>query len=381
MKLLTILFFLMSFQAHAAWDLNDVSYLMPLPTAVGGDGLLGLKAPSKGGALLDPTLLEKVPFLAMGMSRRDTNDALRVVAVRIDPCFPLPTPQSCQKQIRLMWQPLQTGQDGKVETVDAALHSFYVLSDDEFSSLLKDLEVWKTKYAVQTTFLPLQVHPAWVQEGDHSPALADFNAIIKSYAGHANLSRVTAMVLRGMGDMWAFIGFDMHNGQLEAFRVPRLDGRPAQTFVNMAPEPADYFRGGGIAPGPEGDDSINNLTSKSESLIKGNEDLIRKEAKAAYRIENPKAFSPENMDCVSCHVAQPAIQWVLAKRPELKVNELWNSEIYKNAKYNLTNQSPEVWNTRMIRGIGYFGKNIAISQRVINESAEVADSLNLLLKK
>ncbi len=82
------------------------------------------------------------------------------------------------------------------------------------------------------------------------------------------------------------------------------------------------------------------------------------------------------MDCVSCHVTQPGIHWVLNKRPELKVDQLWSSEIYRNAKYDLSNMSTEVWNTQMIRGLGYFGENLAISQRVVNESAEVADAIN-----
>ncbi|WP_415062362.1 hypothetical protein [Bdellovibrio sp.] len=380
MKFVVSLLFFVSLQAQAAWDLNDVSYLLPLPTVVGGDALLGLEAPGKGGPLLEPILLGRVPILAIDMDREETYQALRVIAVRIDPCFPLPTPQSCQKQIRLVWQPLQEGRRRQTHAVDAALHSFYVLSDSEFANLLTDLEAWKTKYPVQTNFIPLQVHPAWAQQGDRSPALRDFQEIIKKYAGRANLTRVTAMVLRGAADMWAFAGFELRDGQLELFGVPRLKGRLAQSFVNVA-VPSDHFAGGGMSPPPKGSDTFDNIVAESVRLGAGSEELIRQEVKAAYRIENPKNFSPENMDCVSCHVAQPAIQWVLRKRPELQVDQLWSSEIYKNAKYNLTNRSPEVWNTQMIRGLGYFGKNMAISQRVINESAEVADSINLLFNR
>lgn len=380
MKFVVSLLFILSLQAQAAWDLNDVSYLLPLPTVVGGDALLGLEAPGKGGPLLEPILLGRVPILAIDMDREETYQALRVIAVRIDPCFPLPTPQSCQKQIRLVWQPLQEGRRRQTHAVDAALHSFYVLSDSEFANLLTDLEAWKTKYPVQTNFIPLQVHPAWAQQGGRSPALRDFQEIIKKYAGRANLTRVTAMVLRGAADMWAFAGFELRDGQLELFEVPRLKGRLAQSFVNVA-VPSDHFAGGGMSPPPKGSDTFDNIVAESVRLGAGSEELIRQEVKAAYRIENPKNFSPENMDCVSCHVAQPAIQWVLRTRPELQVDQLWSSEIYKNAKYNLTNKSPEVWNTQMIRGLGYFGKNMAISQRVINESAEVADSINLLFNR
>lgn len=368
-----------SSQAFAAWDLNDVSYLMPLPKAIGSDPLMRTETAGKGGALLPAKLIQVIPPLAMGVRRDEALANLRALGVRIDPCFPLPTPQSCQKQIRIVWQPLQTGLNGAVQTVDAALHSFYVLNDQDFASLLKDLELWKKSHGAVTTFKPLQVHPAWEKEGVNSPALITFNDIIRKYAGSENLSRVTVMLLRGPGTMWVFAGFDVKEENLHLAPVPRLD-RTSQSFFNSA-DPTDHFAGGGMAPIPQSGERIDNLTAESDRLQAGSEELIRNEVRSAFRIENPKNFNPENMDCVSCHVAQPAIQWVLSKRPELKADKLWSSEIYKNIKYDLNNLSPALKNTRMIRGFGYFGKDMAFSQRVINESAEVADALNLMMEK
>ncbi|MEN0057225.1 MAG: hypothetical protein AAGB31_00195 [Bdellovibrio sp.] len=366
--------------SFAAWDLNDVSYLMPLPQKLGSDGLLRMNAPGRGGDLLPAPLLARLPLLAMDMSREESYAALRVVAVRIDPCFPLPTPMSCQKQIRLVWQPLEKGPRQKTLAVDAAFHSFYVLTEEEFPKLLADLTQWKEQFKVETASKPLQIHPAWQEEGDHSPALAAFHEIIRKYAGGENLSRVTMMVLRGGGNMWAFAGFDMKNGSLMMVPVPRLDDRRSQAFVNMA-TPADKFSGGGMSPTPLGQtDVFQDILVDSDGLGSGAEELIRREVRAAFRIENPKNYNPENMDCVSCHVTQPAIRWAVTKRPELKLEELWNSEIYSNHNYNLENISPLRNNTQVIRGLGYFGKDPAVSQRVINESAEVADILNALLK-
>lgn len=377
MKFIAALLCSMALQAQAVWDLNDVSYLMPLPNKAGEDSLLKLESSARGGALLPLSFVNQIPVLAIDHNREEINNTLRVIGVRIDPCFPLPTPQSCQRQIRLVWQPVELSRRDEVESVDAALHSFYVLQDWEFANLLKELAAWKKKYAVNTAYLPLQVHPAWKEQGDAAPALTEFNKIILKYAGAGNFTRVTAMVLRGNADMWAFAGFEpTESGKLQMLRVPRLGDRMAQSFVNLA-VPRDHFAGGGIAPSPKGPDTFNNLAGESIRLDEpGTEELIRKEARAAFRVENPKNFTPENMDCVSCHVAQPAIQWVLNKRPELKVDQLWAGEIYANAKYNLSNTSPEVWNTQQIRAFGYFGKNVAISQRMINESAEVADLIN-----
>ncbi|WP_253720878.1 hypothetical protein [Bdellovibrio bacteriovorus] len=362
-------------QAQAAWDLNDVSYLMPLPKEASANGLLGTQDMGKGGALLTASMLERMPPLALHMNREQTAQAIKVVAVRIDPCFPLPTPQSCQKQIRLVWQPFELTRRGTIQSVDAAVHTFYVLTDDEFKSLLKDLAAWKKKYPANTQYVPLQVHPAWANEGDQSASLQDFNAVIKKYAGLGNISRATVMVLRGAGDMWAFAGFSYENGAMDMFPVPRLNGRTSQAFVNTA-IPFDHFSGGGISPAPKGANTFNYLVAESARLGEGTEEMIRNEVRAAFRVENPKNFNPENLDCVSCHVAQPAIRWVLDNRSGLKADQLWDSEIYKNVKYDLKNVTPDMWNTRMIRGFGYFNEHVSISQRVINESAEVADMLN-----
>lgn len=375
LRFLSLMTFTFSLHSQAAWDLNDVSYLLPMPSTIGSDALLGVAAPGKGGPLLPDSLVQSLPILAMGLSSAEAAETLRVVAVRIDPCFPLPTPQSCQRQIRFVWQPLTLNRHNQVRTIDAALHSFYVLNEMEFTNLLKDLENWKSRFAVKTQGLPLQVHPAWAQEGDLSPSLTDFQNLIKKYAGAQNLSRLTIMVLRGAGDMWAFAGFDVQGETLTNFTVPRLN-RKAQTFINMA-VPRDHFAGDGIAPAPQGEDTLNSLAFDSARLDGPySEETILREGRAALRIENPQYYHAENMDCVSCHVAQPVKHWVLNKRPELKIESLWSSEIYRNTRYNMTNITENIWDTQRIRGFGYFGEGPAISQRVINESAEVADTLN-----
>lgn len=364
--------------ASATWDLNDVSYLMPLPAKVGADNLLGLEAPGKGGPLLPAKFLASIPPLTVVSSEDEIARSLRVIAVRVDPCFPLPTPQSCQRQIRLVWQPVQIGFHNQTSTEDAALHSFYVLTDDEFTAMLKELAAWKVKYNLRTEGLPLQIHPAWAKEGDRSAAFADFNLIIKKYAGVQNLTRVTSMVLRGAGDMWAFAGFSVQNGKLQLFKVPRLD-RSAQAFVNFA-VPSDHFERGMISPAPAGDDTLNTVVTNSDKFKVGNEDLLRKELRATFRVENPTVFNPENMDCVSCHVAQTGRVWIQTNRADIGIDGIWSEHSYKNARYNLNNVSPGLKNTQVIRAFGYFGSDVAISQRVINESAEVADLVNQYFK-
>lgn len=298
--------------ATTEWQINDVSFLMPLPGKLDEDRLLTIQTQGKGGPLLNPAFLGTIPPLTPVMTEADVAASLRVIAVRIDPCF------------------------------------------------------------------PLQVHPAWSDQGDQSPALTEFNQIVRKYAGLGSLSRVTVMVVRGAGDMWSFSGFEVQQGQLKVMKIPRVD-RGAQAFINFA-VPSDHFERGMISPVPQGVDTFNKVIGNSARMKVGNEELLRQELRAIHRAENPHLFNPENMDCASCHVAQPARVWLERNRSDLGLETLWNQHAYKNPRHNLKNISPDLKNTHIIRAFGYFGENIAISQRVIHESAETADAINRYLK-
>lgn len=363
------------FISKAAWDLNDVSYLFPLPQEPSASAFLQLNSEANGGKLLDPHLIEEIPQLVMTLKDRQILDRLRVVGVRIDPCFPLPTPLECQRQVRLVWQIVDQNGMGQIQTLDAAIHSFYVLSLKEWQELLLDLSSWKTQFQAKTKNQALQIHPAWAQDGEKSSAFQEFQKLLCEHIGSENLFRVTAVILRGAGDMWAFETFELQDGHLEMQAIPRLQGRLAQTFVNFSVA-GDQFENAQINPMPLGPDTFNSLAADSSVLKEGHENLIYSELQVISRIENPKIFNAENMDCVSCHVAQSAKHWVFNQRADLDMSGILNLTEYKNSKYNLANLSPERMNTQNLRAFGYFGSQWAVSQRVINESAEVADFLN-----
>ena len=374
-----ILPFLLALQAHAGWDLNDVTYLMPLPQSLAEDSLLHMDDEALGGYLLHPNFLKQIPVLTLPMRAEEALKSLRVVAVRIDPCFPLPVPQACQRQVRLVWQPIELDRKQNVVTADAALHSFYILNDQQFYNLLRDISIWKSRNPSRTSGQALQVHPAWAKQGTHSPALLEFQQMLKHHIGMKNFFRVTGMFLRGAGNMWAFANYQIENGELRPQPIARLGGKRAQTFINLA-IPSDHFDGGGMAPQPQGEDTLDFLMQQTNLPDSQSEELIMQSFKSLYKIENPRAYNPENMDCVSCHVAQPLKHAFFNKRPELNLRNAWMNIQYQNPQYNLENVSVHPNDTQIVRGLGYFGNDVVVSQRVINESAEVADWLNTYLR-
>ena len=82
------------------------------------------------------------------------------------------------------------------------------------------------------------------------------------------------------------------------------------------------------------------------------------------------------MDCFCCLVALSDRSWFEKNRSDLGLHPIADAFAYKNSHYNLENKSTNVHNTQSLRAFGYFGHELAISQRVINESAAVADQIN-----
>jgi hypothetical protein len=278
----------------------------------------------------------------------------------------------------MIWQPVKATSE-EVTTIDAAFHSFYVLTDEEFTSLTTDLKNWKKKFqTVETDHSKeaLDIHPFWKKDRDSSPSLVDFNTLITKYTGEKNLSRVTVMVLRRMNDVWGFLGAEVVDGKLVSAAIPRMDGKTSQLFFNQLNNSKAYT-GAGISLAPATEDAnlgafVNQATTTgqfTEAEVIGN-------LQSAFAIENPDLFNPESMDCVNCHIAQAAREFLTEKLTTGLDQKLFSAFKYTNKNYNLENKSEQVFNTHQLRGVGYFGVDLAISQRVINESAVVAEWLS-----
>ncbi len=359
--------------SYGSWDINDVSFLYPV--SEGPSALLAPQDQGSLGPILPQEVYNQIPLLVVAIPKAEMLTKIKVVSLRIDPCFPgEPTPQKCERSVRLIWQPVEKSRRGMWIAHDAAFHSFYTLNDSEFFALVKELENLKNKYQIQTQGLPLWIHPG-LAKADYRE---EFKLMLLNYIGEKNLTKITAMFLRGAGNMWAFVSYaKTASGKLEMQKIPRLDQATAQSFVNLA-LPEDHFRDSQIQPQPKGNDTFNLIMQDQANSLKDPK-ILWSEIESMVRIENPKLHNPDTMDCVSCHVAQPAKLWAFRKYPELKVQADLIS--YKNPAFNLNNEAKTSDNTLLIRAFGYDQENPAISQRVINESAEVAQALNLMFAK
>lgn len=173
--------------------------------------------------------------------------------------------------------------------------------------------------------------------------------------------------------LWIFSGFDIVDGKSKAMNVPRVGG-PTHAVTQTSFQFQSYT--GGITPEPDVDRDFATLVSDSYSFKKKySEAQVRDLVKTVLGYENPDRHNPGTLDCASCHMANMAYQWAKKHYPQF----LWESEFREavfTSVWNLNNSSrTDVVRPNQLRAFGYFGKDPAISQRVINETAAVADSL------
>jgi hypothetical protein len=366
------------------WDLNDVSVLLPYPKASELPQMLQTPSAGAAGELLPASWLEKVPSpLSINEDPSVALKQLRVIAFRIDPCFLEAGSKTCRPMVRMSWQPLiETG--GALRTVDAALHSFYDLSPQDFTALTDKLWELRGGHEELLTKAPLGPHPIISKEGLGGAHWTALRELLLTYCGERSLTRMTVMQLGGRANVWIFSGVEKSpkSGKVLPIRIASLLGGTVQTIaIHM--QPPTEFEGGLFGANILEEERINPFEQpEMNALLKGSMklDLKQQETKemlsrvldSTQTLEIPSEKSTsENVDCASCHIAQSVRTWINKRSPESK-SKLAD---FTDESFNLKNQIAFPGATNQLRAFGYFQDKPVISQRVINESAIVAEQM------
>lgn len=347
--------------------LNDVSILFPLPPSAGLDDLLSPSSAGVRGPLLPPERYAAVPKLHVFQSPEETYGLLRVVALRLDPCFV--TDSHCRPQLRLTMQPVvYDAFQEAVRADDAAIHLFYDLQEDDFTTLLAELRD-ATAAAGVSTAGPLRVHPILAAEGLDGPFAERLRAAVLRAAGGETLTRLTFMQLQNFNvNEWVFGGFEIEKGELVPMDIVDA-GTRHQRFINVILESEEDFVAS-VEPPALGVDDISLLFNSNNARAAG-EDAIAAAERAALRIENPRVHTTESVSCVACHTATQARLWI--ERSLARSTEGHPDRYTAAADLELSSETTRVPGS--LRAFGYLHRRVAISQRTVNESAEVLAAL------
>lgn len=373
----------------ANWQLNDVSTLFPLPKASDSENFL-LKASDKGpaGELFPRSQEDAISSLIISYDRPDdVYESIRAVGMRIDPCFKftnLPI-EKCNPQIRLVWQPVGKIGTDAVTTYDGAIHTFYALTQSEFSYIKNEIQKIKRKnldYKIRTEGKPLSVHPAFLNTARRASFNQEIKNLILKFAGEKRLVRFTFMRLLTTDLWWEFGGRDLSPAGVWGHTViPKLaSDQEKQEFFNEAAFEPTSLRGT-ILP------NVNVPLDNLEHLIPGygvrddqaGRAIVQEGIVSINRIENPNIHHPATLDCVHCHITDPAKIWMEKEKPEL-LKKAQNSKFaYVQdfiGRHNLRNVTNDKSHNKSLRAFGYYKNKPSVNQRAINESAAVADFLN-----
>lgn len=352
-----------------AFDLNDVSILVPLPqTAEELTQSLHINASGAQGELLPQEFFDLIDVHVNELPAGITlESAMTIVAMRIDPCFPSLSvaPANCRRQLRLVLQPVVGN-----KTLDVAIHLFYDLTPEAFQAFLQDILDMKKTSPASTAAIPLEVHPGLAASSVDSTYAAAFRQMILKYAGRNTLTRLATISLAGVQDFWLFEAFNIVNGQMVEDVIPRVGGI-IQSFQLAFPTPGNPSHH--MDPAPSSGDSVVSLLSKA-SVTSMSPLEVTTTIGSSLRIENPDFHSAETVDCVSCHVSMRARHFA-----EQATNADSTSDINRyRSVYNLANTGKLLDQPNVMRAFGYFGDKPVINDRTINESAEVASYLSRL---
>lgn len=367
---------------------SDVAVLFPLPTSLAATSALTLDAKAAGGALLSEARFDDIEVFAEGAPPEFAYDRFRIVAMRVDPCFPdlaalEINPAACQRQIRLVAQPLSE-LDGVVRAEDAAIHLLYDLEAERFNEVVDALVALRGDRPIDPKEV-LGVSPVLADEGEKGPIGAALRALILEHVGPKQLRRFT--FVRGDENFsWHWGGRDVGaDGKLSKVVIPGItpndtDDGTSQTIganvglITVAPATPFSEKLESLM----GDDDCGPMPpiGCAEFALKHTAEEIRTGLETAFAIENPNKNSPETVDCASCHEAGP-----LRARAEQLGKSTEDLDRFSSRTWNLTlgNRPEQIGAPNQVRAFGYFHTDSILSQRTVNEAAAVADALNAML--
>lgn len=346
-----------------ALSTNDVSVLFPL-----GKGELWAVSMSarNGEPLLPRGALDQVgrQVIREFQPGDATYVGLRVVSLRVDPCF---SGTPCYPQIRLVLQGLTPD---RTRAFDGSFHALYNLTVEDFAAMVAKLKTIALLAPENVNVTRLEVSPALLAQGmsgQYGLALRD---LVTTFIGTSNLAKLTFMTRQqGGGTQWDFGGVNLRDfSPGGAFPIAGIDGNVVTQTVR------EVNQGGGnagyaytVTPSAFRGQLAQVLTSNAAQSTSASERQRAMDVLA--RAENPLLESPDTLDCGACHLAN-----------RIRGNLETTFGLSSSLSYTSSAEAARLIggaerNNENLRAFGYFDAQPAISQRTANETLKVLVAL------
>jgi len=343
--------------------MNDLTILAPLPVSLATPVLLTASDLADDGTpLLSRPLVDR---LVNGSGPSETiptagpvYDNLHLVAVRFDLCdrhLPGTCPASEDARMRLVFQPLLDPPSAQ----DVGLHAFYAIRNDEISGAVAALRKLAMIAPPQTG--ALRVSPALVAD-NADPYATELRGFVRRYGGETRLVRLTinAQDLRSAAFAWLFRGIEKNGAELSDMIVAGTTETSQR--VTQVGNP-------GYDTSPITDTPSGLRVALSQLMFDAADANGQRASLAALSaVENPLVASAETVACVGCHVSTVLVS---ARSASTAIDPATLPGRYAS-KFELSTAGGKLSEMpRTLRALGYLRQDPMISQRVVNDTAQV----------
>lgn len=330
-----------------ALGLSDVSILLPLPKTTTAPVLATMTG-----------LVPRDLFERLVVAPNDTIsqfEEFHIIAVRFDLCD-RPAPGVCPTgddgRLRMVLQPLGQA-TGTTSANDVALHAFYPIPNAELGAVVDEL---RRLAALANTPLTAPLRPV-APSVTYADAL---RTLVMRYASETKLLRLTLFAQNAMVASldWAFRGEERASpsAAFAPIKIPAIEQAQQRTILAGG----DTYDTMPIADAPAGFA----LALDGPAFGAASPAARMQALEAMAEIQNPLAHSAETVQCVGCHVTT----FLTARRAAVAgVDPQAISGRYASS-FDLT---AAITNNRSLRAFGYLFDQPGISQRVVNDTAQV----------
>jgi len=345
---------------YVALGMNDVTILAPLP-ASDDAALMRATDPVDDGTPLVPRALfdrlneQPIDSFAPIVSR-DAYAALQLVAVRFELCDrnrPGPCSETADGRLRLVLQPYASldGFD------DVGLHASFSIPAAEIPAVVRDL---RALARIQSAPLsaPLDVNPALA--AGNAAYVDALRALVRRIAGEQSFVRLTFNAQPSMASQvrWVMRGVEIRDGALADVGIPGIAGSTEGVITSGQ----HGFAAAPVSDTPEGMAQVIGDRSFAAANAERQLELLAVLAAA----ENPNVSATDTVSCVACHVSTQLTHF---RTTEVGVDPTSIPGRYTSS-YDLTVLGT-LRTARTLRALGWRRRDMIISQRVVNDTAQL----------
>lgn len=308
----------------------------------------------------------------------------RLVSTRIDPCvneLQKSANDTCEANIRLVFQPLMLDEKGQVFAKDSNIHAIYHIEAKEFTKIVNELKELRAKSpaVAQETLSP---HPIIAKEGENSPY---FHALISLLQNHLSMQNLKRIAFFGDTDPtrqghWPMVAFNIENQKPVLVPLDKLGKQDGELQKNVQRLHGNHEHL--EEPLPRGDikDSlfpVMTLTGKEdpETIQNSIKQFMLTKFENSFKLDNPLLHDPSTVDCASCHVAEIQRSQLLPEVKGLGL-ELPKDLGFRSQHFNLKHNVPADFSRVSLQIFSYFKNFPKISQRAVNDAAHSAELIN-----